>query len=290
MLPAGSDTWTPNIEVTDDLARPMLFWAVAADSAGNVYAIWEDNRDDRYDIYYAKLPAGSNVWSTSSKVNDDPPNAADQYAVDLAVDGAGNVYAVWEQWHESSETWAIYSAVLPAGSDTWSASVQVNDVDPQAIWDPYPAIDVDQAGNAYAVWTDWRGGYLEDSDIYMSVRDAETGVWGPSERVNAAAGAPAALAEAGIAVDGTGNVHVVWEDSRDFETYEQDIYYTRIPGLGPTKHYYANGQRIATRVGGTLYYVHQDLLGSTVAVSDDTGQPLSRSHYLPYGEVYQSQY
>ena len=41
---------------------------------------------------------------------------------------------------------------------------------------------------------------------------------------------------------------------------------------------------------GTLYYVHSDLLGSTVAVSDAAGQPLSRSHYLPYGEVYQSEY
>ncbi len=59
----------------------------------------------------------------------------------------------------------------------------------------------------------------------------------------------------------------------------------------------ANGQRacpeqsrrVATRVDGTLYYVHQDHLGSTVAVSDAAGQPLSRSHYLPYGEVYKSE-
>ena len=29
--------------------------------------------------------------------------------------------------------------------------------------------------------------------------------------------------------------------------------------------------RIATRVDGTLYYVHSDLLGSTVALSDATG-------------------
>ena len=51
-----------------------------------------------------------------------------------------------------------------------------------------------------------------------------------------------------------------------------------------TKYYYANGQRVATRVDGTLYYVHSDHpstslrtgpsissgrgLGSTVALSD----------------------
>jgi len=53
----------------------------------------------------------------------------------------------------------------------------------------------------------------------------------------------------------------------------------------PTKHYHANGQRVATRVDGTLYYLHQDLLGSTVAVSDAAGQAVGRVQYDPYGEA-----
>ena len=36
---------------------------------------------------------------------------------------------------------------------------------------------------------------------------------------------------------------------------------------------------------GTLYYVHQDYLGSTVAVSDAAGQAVGRVQYDPYGEV-----
>jgi RHS repeat-associated protein len=43
--------------------------------------------------------------------------------------------------------------------------------------------------------------------------------------------------------------------------------------------------RIATRVDGTLYYVHSDLLGSTVALSDAAGQAVGRVQYDPYGEV-----
>jgi uncharacterized protein RhaS with RHS repeats len=38
-------------------------------------------------------------------------------------------------------------------------------------------------------------------------------------------------------------------------------------------------------VGGTLYYVHSDLLGSTVAVSDAAGGAVGRVQYDPYGEV-----
>jgi RHS repeat-associated protein len=58
-----------------------------------------------------------------------------------------------------------------------------------------------------------------------------------------------------------------------------------LTGGSATKHYYANGQRIATRVDGALYYVHSDLLGSTVAVSDASGQAVGRVQYDPYGEV-----
>ena len=36
---------------------------------------------------------------------------------------------------------------------------------------------------------------------------------------------------------------------------------------------------------GSLYYVHQDHLGSTVALSNDTGQPMGWVQYDPYGEV-----
>ena len=43
--------------------------------------------------------------------------------------------------------------------------------------------------------------------------------------------------------------------------------------------------RLATRVDGTLYYVHSDLLGSTVAVSDAAGGEVGRVQYDPYGEV-----
>ena len=50
-------------------------------------------------------------------------------------------------------------------------------------------------------------------------------------------------------------------------------------------HQCANGRRLATRVDGSLYYVHSDLLGSTVALSDAAGQAVGRVQYDPYGEV-----
>ncbi|MFB0534605.1 MAG: RHS repeat domain-containing protein [Anaerolineae bacterium] len=39
------------------------------------------------------------------------------------------------------------------------------------------------------------------------------------------------------------------------------------------------------RQGDVVYYVHQDHLGSTVAVSDEDGQAVGRVQYDPYGEI-----
>jgi RHS repeat-associated protein len=56
-------------------------------------------------------------------------------------------------------------------------------------------------------------------------------------------------------------------------------------GLESTKHYYANGQRVAMRQGDVVYYLHSDHLGSTSVLSDENGQQVtdSRVAYLPYG-------
>jgi len=67
--------------------------------------------------------------------------------------------------------------------------------------------------------------------------------------------------------------------------WSEDVFITSNPFLGVTKHYYAKGQRVAMRQGDVVYCVHQDHLGSTVAVSDEEGQAVGRVQYDPYGEV-----
>ncbi|MDY7041409.1 MAG: RHS repeat-associated core domain-containing protein [Chloroflexota bacterium] len=49
----------------------------------------------------------------------------------------------------------------------------------------------------------------------------------------------------------------------------------------------SNGHPLATRVGGTLYYIHSDHLGSTSLATDANGTEVtgSRTLYYPYGEI-----
>jgi RHS repeat-associated protein len=49
------------------------------------------------------------------------------------------------------------------------------------------------------------------------------------------------------------------------------------------KYYSAGGQRIAMRVGGTLYFLHADHLGSATLTTDASGNRVGELRYTPYG-------
>jgi RHS repeat-associated protein len=55
-----------------------------------------------------------------------------------------------------------------------------------------------------------------------------------------------------------------------------------------TKHYYANGQRLASRVDGMLYYILGDHLGSTSLVLDAGGNEIGHIIYDAYGQIVES--
>jgi len=50
------------------------------------------------------------------------------------------------------------------------------------------------------------------------------------------------------------------------------------------KYYYAAGQRMAMRVGGALYFLHSDHLGSATVATDSGGNRVGEVRYRPYGE------
>jgi RHS repeat-associated protein len=50
-----------------------------------------------------------------------------------------------------------------------------------------------------------------------------------------------------------------------------------------TKYIYAGGARIAAKTGGDTIYYHQDHLGSSKAITGDTGENLEQMYYDPFG-------
>jgi len=51
----------------------------------------------------------------------------------------------------------------------------------------------------------------------------------------------------------------------------------------PTKYIFAGNMRIAMMKGSTIYRLHKDHLGSTIAITDTNGAVVESADYLPYG-------
>jgi len=218
--PAG-DAWSANERVNENTGQVwQLFPDIAVDDAGNTYAVWQDNRNGNWDIYFAYRPAGGG-WGANLRINDDTGGAG-QGGSAIAVDGTGNAYAVWQD--NRNGNWDIYFAYRPAGGN-WGANLKVNDDTDEAAQSA-PDIAVDETGGAYVVWTDDRNSTERnlDPDIYFSFRPVG-GSWGADERVNDDIfdmdTARDRQYNPVIAVDDDGNAYVAWEDYRndDWDIY-----------------------------------------------------------------------
>jgi hypothetical protein len=167
--PKGGD-WSANERVNDDLGLAEQWGpAIAVDDRGNAYALWQDERNGDFDVYYSYRPAGGS-WSTNGIVNDDT-GTADQYTVAIATQGS-SVVAIWQDLRNGDSD--IYSShSLPTGN--WSINERVND-DSGESQQYYPALALDASGNVNAVWSDERNG---NPDIYFSDRRGAIRIYSP---------------------------------------------------------------------------------------------------------------
>ena len=216
---AQTVAWTASQPIDLSSGAAQYAPAVAADSAGNVYVVWEDYRNGHADIYFSQQIAGTSTWSTPVKLNDDG-SANNQTRPTIAV-GDGYIYVAWQDYRNAEAD--IYSTRRLLAGGAWEANKRVNqdringdtpDIDDQK----RPSLCMDANGNAYAVWQDRRNGAQK---TYYGSRAPSDADWSYSEKVTLGEGTyPDALHEQvspNIACVGTGSSllrYVVWQDQR----------------------------------------------------------------------------
>jgi hypothetical protein len=200
-------TWSTNRKVNASPAEDGEAPAIAADPEGNTYVIWQQEGPIYDDIWFS-YRAADGTWSANELVNEYDGNWNWYSKPDIDVDADGNAYAVWENLDGSSFLWSIESDYRPAGG-IWGTDAEVTD-EPGSAYDP--AIAVDAAGNAHALWQDWR----EPSGIhvYGAYRPAG-GLWSSDVRVDDdPEGWEKAYEGLGLDVDDAGNAFAAWDDTR----------------------------------------------------------------------------
>jgi RHS repeat-associated protein len=132
---------------------------------------------------------------------------------------------------------------------------------------------------AYQLSYDANGNLIEDRD-YKYVYDASNNL----REVHTSSGKLVAkywYNSAGIRIkkelsDGT----IVYYPSKNIE----EIHYPN-GTVVETTYYFANNERVAKKKGNETFYYHPDHLGSTNVITDENGNLVEKTKYLPFGEV-----
>ncbi|UCE74295.1 MAG: exo-alpha-sialidase [Methanomassiliicoccales archaeon] len=220
----GGNTFSADKKINDDVGSAYQSSpSIAVDGAGNIYITWRDNRNSDSDIYFANSMNGGNTFSGNKRVIDDV-SGAHQTAPSIAVDSASNIYIVWED--KRNGNYDIYFAKSTNGGNTFSVNKKVND-DSGNEKQRNPSIAIEGMGNIYIVWTDMRNG---DSDIYFTCSNDGGNSFSFNKRVNDDV-VNAKQNEPSVALDGTGNIFIAWEDKRNGHS---DIYFARSSNQGNT--------------------------------------------------------
>jgi len=207
----------------------------------------EGNRTALDEYVEGITAAPSTTWAASVKANSDTGTTVqDHPAIAIGADGAH--YLIWDDARDGNAN--IYFSRRDPVTGTWSSpNTKAND-DTGTRVQVNPAIVLDGANNAYAVWEDSRDGASNkiDTNIYSSKRTSTTGLWTANVRVNDDATGNPVQRNPRIAGTTVGLDTAVWVDLR---SSQNNIYSAQL-----------------TTAGGTAWGANKKVTDNTAALKD----------------------
>jgi hypothetical protein len=229
-MTSGDSPFSVNTMVSSDpLNGNQRDSVLTVDSAGNLYAAWEDDRNADLDIYFAGSTDGGALWTDPNvRVNSGGSGTVQEDPAIAATDT--HVFVAWADIRSTTD-YDIYFANSTDGGATWSnPNVKIN-TDVGTTTQNSPAIAVDSNGVVYLVWQDYRDTIISHSDIFFAKSSDGGATWtDPNVRVNSDA-TTTQQRDPTIAVDSQGNIYVAWEDQINGD---DDIYVSKSEDGGAT--------------------------------------------------------
>ncbi len=204
-------------DINDDGLGDSAYSISGSAGSKDYYPIWDDG-------------AETYLWTDPELISTESTDISE--APDIVIDNEGNVHVVWHDYTNdylgSGADVDVYYKRWNATSETWTLTEVVSNE--SGVTSEEPKIDVDQNGNVYVVWYEHSdlGGSGSDQDVFYKIWNATTNNWTLTGVVSAES--DGASNEPDIAIDNTGNVHVVWHDyTNDYlgSGSDEDIFYKR---------------------------------------------------------------
>lgn len=227
-IPSLGVGWTTaelvSAESTWDTENPR----VAVDKTGNIHVVWQDHTDvagngNDKDILYKRWNASTGIWMPIEVLSN---TGSDSHEPTIAADIAGNVHVAWYEWSANDD---IFYTRWEPGTETWTIPVVVSTESVSS--SHYPWITADHMGYVHLAWKDPSD--INDAgidwDIHYKRWNPTTKIWrglvNDTDIVSKESMGDSFYQE--LAVDGLGNVHVVWQDEWDYggPDGDTDVYY-----------------------------------------------------------------
>jgi len=247
----GGSTWASSQRLTWTSGRSYCYPAIAVDSLGNLHIVWADNTPGNEEIYYTKSTNAGASWTASKRLTWTAERSNNSR---IAVDPSGNPHLVWDE-NKSGHDETYYKKSADGGA-AWTTAKNLT-------WTPgdsyLGAIVVDPSGNLHVVNQD---NTREGFEVYYKKSTDGGTSWSTSQRLTWTS--CVAYLSAGMAVDASNNLHVVWPDRTPGNC---EIYYKKSTDGGST---WTTAKRLTWTPG-------MSLLGATAAIAAD---PSSNLHVV----------
>ena len=113
------------VKVNDEASQVASRAVMGMDSSGALYVAWTDQRQQSWDIYFARSTDGGQTWSADLKMNDHAGSASQNHPT-LAVDSNGTLYLAWRDTRNTPIGELYFSRSLDGGLN-WSANANLAD-------------------------------------------------------------------------------------------------------------------------------------------------------------------
>lgn len=204
---SAAGVWAPFEDISLDGDSMAFGPDIAFHADGSATVIWSQlmiaNLEEASDeVIRVKRRSPDGQWSAGTSLT--PIDGRASTVPQLALDGDGALYATWELYNASNDTWQIQVARQPEGG-AWQAAETLSSPDE---WATRPALAVDDAGNVTVAWSAKDAAGI--GRIYTARR--ESGEWSsPLELWNGGPHFLLPVAAIGAAPDG--RVTVAWGSS-----------------------------------------------------------------------------
>jgi hypothetical protein len=234
-MQAAHADWTPSKRITWTSGNSWPGGIVVAPS-GSVHVVWDDDTTGVSQIYYKKSTDGGATWAASQRLT---WSSTGSQSGAIAVDSTGRLHVIWVEllgpWPYNEE---IYYRMSTDAGNTWTSSRRLTWTSDDS---SRPEMASYSSAGVHVVWQDYSTG---DWDIYYKKSTDGGDTWTSSKRLTWSS---AGTWNPSIAMDSSGNPHVVWDDTTPGNG---EIYYKNSPDGGAA---WTSSQRLTWNSGTSAF-------------------------------------